>query len=217
MGKSVNSMSVGLFGGTFNPVHFGHLKIAQQMAEQLQVRHMRMLPCAIPPHREEPKVNAEQRLAMLRIALEGYPLLEADDLELHRVGPSYTIETLQLVRQEIGQQPALFLCIGIDALANIHHWHRWQELLDYCHIAVSPRPHCQLADTGTVTDWLDQHRCDDLATLQSSACGYIYFCNLAMLEISSTTVRDNLKRGENITSMVPACVVNYIKQHNLYE
>lgn len=217
MGKSGNNMSVGLFGGTFNPVHFGHLSIAKQMAELLQVQPMRMLPCALPPHREQPGVKAEQRLAMLRIALEGQSVLKADDLELHRVGPSYTIDTLQLIRQEVGQQAPLFLCIGMDALTTINGWHRWQQLLDYCHIAVSPRPHWQLPSSGIVADWVNQHRCGDLVTLQNSASGYIYFCHIGMLELSSTAVRDNLKRGENITSMVPVGVVNYIKQHNLYK
>ncbi|MGB1244656.1 MAG: nicotinate-nucleotide adenylyltransferase, partial [Porticoccaceae bacterium] len=141
-GRSVNNMAVALFGGTFNPVHTGHLRIATELAEMLQVSCMRMLPCAFPPHRGAPQASALQRLAMLRAALAHQSLLVADDLELQRAEPSYSIDTLIQVRQQIGPDQPLFFCIGMDALAKLDSWQRWQELLDHCHIVVSSRPDC---------------------------------------------------------------------------
>ena len=219
MDKSVSNTSVALLGGTFNPVHFGHLKMAQEMADLLQVKQMRMLPCGIPPHREEPLVSAKQRLAMLDLALNSQSVLEADDTELNRAGPSYTIDTLKLVRHEIGQTVPLFLCLGMDVLTTLNTWHCWQQLLDYCHIAVSPRPgwSVPVPEDSEVGCWLATHRCDDLAQIKKMANGYIYFCDLMMLELSSTAIRDTIKRGENISTMTPSLVVDYIKHHHLYE
>lgn len=210
-------MSIALFGGTFNPVHFGHLKIAQEMADLLQVEQMRLLPCSIPPHREAPEVGAKQRLAMLDLALDSQSALEADDTELNRAGPSYTIDTLKLVRREIGQTVPLFLCLGMDVLTTLNTWHCWQLLLDYCHIAVSPRPGWAEPEKGNLASWIDQHRLDNLTEVKKTSHGHIYFCDLMMLELSSTAIRENVKRGESISSMTPDAVVNYIKQHQLYK
>jgi nicotinate-nucleotide adenylyltransferase len=217
MDRSVSNTSVALFGGTFNPVHFGHLKIAEEMADLLQVSQMRLLPCGLPPHRAKPDVTAKQRLAMLNLALGDQSLLIADDLELNRAGPSYTIDTLKQVRQEIGQSVPLFLCLGMDVLSSLNTWHCWQELLDYCHIAVSPRPGWPVPSQGEIKSWVSRHRSDDIAQIKNMANGCIYFCDLMMLELSSTAIRDTIKRGENISSMTPHEVVDYIKTNHLYE
>jgi nicotinate-nucleotide adenylyltransferase len=210
-------MAVALFGGTFNPVHTGHLRIATELAELLQVDRLRMLPCAFPPHRGAPQASAQQRLAMLRVALAHQSLLVADDLELQRAEPSYSIDTLIQVRQQIGPEQPLFFCLGMDALANIDSWQRWQELLDHCHIVVSSRPECRLPQSGPAADWISRHRCEDLAVLQTSAAGYIYFCELTMLNLSSTEIRRKVASGESIQFMTPDAVVDYIQQHHLYE
>jgi nicotinate-nucleotide adenylyltransferase len=217
MDRSVSNTSVALFGGTFNPVHFGHLKIAEEMAELLQVSQMRLLPCGSPPHRAKPDVTAKQRLAMLNLALGDQSLLIADDQELNRAGPSYTIDTLKLVRQEIDDTVPLFLCLGMDVLSSLNTWHCWQQLLDYCHIAVSPRPGWPVPEHGDIGHWIARYRCDDINEVQNKANGCIYFCDLMMLELSSTTIRDTIKRGENISSMTPDEVVDYIKTNHLYE
>ena len=217
MGKFVSKMSIALFGGTFNPVHLGHLKIAEEMADLLQVEQMRLLPCSIPPHREAPEVGAKQRLAMLRLALANQSVLMSDDLELNRAGPSYTIDTLKLVREDVGESVPLFLCLGMDVLSTIDTWQRWQELLNYCHIAVSPRPGWAQPEKGNLANWIDRHRLDNLTEVKKASHGHIYFCDLMMLELSSTAIRENIKRGESISSMTPDAVVDYIKQHQLYK
>ena len=112
-------MSVALFGGTFNPVHIGHLRIAVEFAELLEVDSLRMIPCSLPPHRETLTVSADQRMAMLKAALSDYPQLVADDLELQRGGPTYTIDTLRQIRQQIGSDMPLYLCVGVDVLATL--------------------------------------------------------------------------------------------------
>ena len=119
MGRSASNMSVALFGGTFNPIHFGHLNLANSLADYLHIQSVRMIPCAIPPHREAPSVSAEQRLAMLNLAIADNPALVADDLELKRACTSYSIDTVEIVRQEIGATKPLFFCIGMDALTSI--------------------------------------------------------------------------------------------------
>jgi nicotinate-nucleotide adenylyltransferase len=210
-------MAVALFGGTFNPVHIGHLRIATELAELLQVPCMRMLPCAFPPHRGEPQASAQQRLEMLVAAISNQSLLVADDLELQRSEASYSIDTLELVRRQIGPDQPLFFCIGMDALAKIDTWQRWQELLDHCHIVVSSRPDWELPQSCTVADWIDTHRCDDLDLLQQSPAGSVHFCELTMLDLSSTEIRRKVAEGENIQFMTPDAVVDYIQQHHLYE
>ncbi len=217
MGKFVSNMSVALFGGTFNPIHFGHINLANHLADYLQVESVRMIPCAIPPHRETPNVSAEQRLAMLQLAIEGNPNLITDDLELKRSGASFSVDTVGYIRQEIGAQTPLFFCLGMDSLITIDSWHRWTDLLDSCHIVVCPRPNYTLPINGVVADWIKQHLCDDITQMKKQSHGYIHLCKIPLLDISSTAIRDSIKCGKNIDQMTALSVVNYIKQHSLYE
>ena len=217
MDRSVSNMSVALFGGTFNPVHLGHLNLANHLADYLQVESVRMIPCAIPPHREAPNVSAEQRLAMLDLALEGNPALIADDLELKRTDTSFSIDTVDHVRRKIGAQTPLFFCLGMDSLMAIDSWHRWIELLDYCHIVACPRPQYELPSDGVVADWIEQHLCDDITQVKKQSHGCFHLCKIPLLDISSTAIRDSIKCAKNIDHMTSESVVNYIKQHSLYE
>lgn len=210
-------MSVALFGGTFNPVHFGHLRIATELAEQLQVESIRMMPCAFPPHRDKPEVDGQQRLEMLQLAIDPQTVLQADDIELQRSAPSYTVDTVRLMRDKVGTQTPLFLCIGMDALNGLDRWHEWQRIQDYCHIVVSSRPGFSVPQSGPLAKWIDQRRCKDLAELKQSAHGNFYFCELTMLAISSTSIRKKVSNGENIGFLTPDSVVDYIRQQHLYE
>ncbi|MDP6197645.1 MAG: nicotinate-nucleotide adenylyltransferase [Porticoccaceae bacterium] len=217
MDKSDNNMAVALFGGTFNPIHNGHLRIATELTEVLQVEHIRIIPCAFPPHRVEPQASAGQRLAMLQAATVNQPRLVADDIELHRSTPSFSIDTVALVREQMTPQQPLFFCIGMDALNSINTWQRWEELLHHCHIVVSSRPGVEAPKSGPVADWVEEYRCDDLRLVQKKPAGNIYFCDLTMLEISSTDIRNKIARGDSINFLTPDAVVEYIQQHHLYE
>jgi nicotinate-nucleotide adenylyltransferase len=215
--RFVNNMSVALFGGTFNPIHLGHLRIAVELAELLGVDSLRMLPCSLPPHREALSVSAEQRMAMLQLAVADYPQLVADDIELQRGGATYTIDTLRQVRRQIGADVPLYLCIGIDVLITLDSWQAWRQLTDYCHLVVSARPNYVLPTSGVLADWINQHRCDDLPQLKQCSAGKLFLCDTTRLAISSTQIRDKVKHSDTIDFLTPAAVVNYIHQQNLYE
>ena len=217
MGKSVSNMSVALFGGTFNPIHFGHLNLASHLVDYLQLETLRLIPCASPPHRETPDVSAEQRMAMVQLAAAEQPAIIADDLELKRPTTSYSIDTIEQVRKDIGAQTPLFFCLGTDALLSIDSWHRWNELLQNCHLVVCSRPNYQLPGDGALANWIKQHLCENLSKIKKHPHGYIHPCKIPLLDISSTAIRDSIKCGKNIDQMTTESVVNYIKQHSLYE
>ena len=217
MGRSVNNMSVALLGGTFNPIHFGHLNLANCLVDYLQVESMRMIPCAIPPHRETPSVSAEQRLAMLQLAIDDHPLLTSDDLELRKSTPSYSIETVQQIRQQVGEETPLFFCIGMDSLLTIDSWHHWQQLLDYCHLAICPRPGYKLPIKGHLAEWIEQNLCDDIDRIKTLAQGCLHLCKIPLKDISSTAIRDSIKCAQSIDHLTPKSVVNFITKHSLYE
>lgn len=217
MGRFVNNMSVAIFGGTFNPVHNGHLRIAIELAELLEVESLRMIPCALPTHRDAPSASPEQRLEMLKRGIGEQSQLVADDIELRRDGPSYTIDTLRAIRAQIGDSTALYLCIGMDVLASLDSWRDWQKLTDYCHIVVSSRPGYQLPESGTLAEWISARLCDDLQTLKQSSAGKLHLCTLTMLAISSTAIRHKISAGEKVDYLTPAAVVNCIQQQHLYE
>ena len=218
MDRSDNKMAVALFGGTFNPVHNGHLRIASELAELLPISELRMMPCGVPPHRDKKMVSAQQRLEMLQIGIgHDNPALTIEDIELQRTTPSYSIDTVNLIRRNLGPSVPLILCLGMDALASISSWHRWEQLLDFCHIAVSSRPGFAAPKKGPLYEWINQHCCADLSKLEERPAGHIYFCDLTMLAVSSTIIRDKVKNKESIRYMTPDSVVNYIQQHRLYE
>ncbi|MBI3310128.1 MAG: nicotinate-nucleotide adenylyltransferase [Serratia liquefaciens] len=129
-----------LFGGTFDPIHYGHLRPVEALAAEVGLNRVTLLPNHVPPHRPQPEANAQQRLKMVELAIAGNPLFAVDDRELHRTTPSYTIETLEAIRKERGAALPLAFIIGQDSLLTLHKWHRWQSLLDTCHLLVLARP-----------------------------------------------------------------------------
>ena len=218
MDKSGNSMAVAIFGGTFDPIHNGHLTIASELAQLLDVGEVRMIPCAYPPHRGEPNVLTEHRLAMLSAAVNdnNSPLI-IDDIELRRSAPSYSIDTVKLLRKELGADIPLFMCIGMDALSKIDSWHQWDQILDFCHIAVSSRPGYKLPEVGSLCEWITRHRSDDLSEIKKKPSGHVYLCDLSMLDISSTNIREKIGKGDNTALMMPDSVISYIQKNCLYE
>jgi nicotinate-nucleotide adenylyltransferase len=215
--RFANNMSVAIFGGTFNPVHNGHLRIAIELVELLEVDSLRMIPCALPAHREAPSASPEQRLEMLKLGIGEQSQLIADDIELRRDGPSYTIDTLREIRQQIGNSVPLYLCVGMDVLISLDSWQDWQQLTDYCHLVVSSRPGYQLPESGKLAEWISERLCDDLHELKHASTGKLHLCNLTMLTISSTAIRTKISAGKKINYLTPAAVVNCIQQQHLYE
>lgn len=214
--KTDYSKGVGLFGGTFDPVHIGHLRTSVELRKILGLSEMRLIPNANPPHRIQPEATAKHRLAMLKLALEDEPGLVADDRELRREGLSYTLDTLAEIRAEIGAETPLCLCIGMDSLVNLNQWHRWRELTDLAHIVAAARPGWHLPQGGEVLEFIHAHRVTDKEQLQGQPAGKILIRELTLLPVSATGIRQALQRGESIRYLVPDKVIDYIRQHQLY-
>lgn len=205
----------GVFGGTFDPVHYGHLHSARELLQRAPLDALHMLPCHLPPHRQQPGCSSEQRLAMLRLACADTEL-QVDDRELRRSGPSYSVDTLQQIRAEIGAQASLVWVMGSDAFAALDSWHQWQRLPTLAHIVVMARPGEALPTEGAVAELLAARRGDDPALLGREACGRIVPLALTPYPISATDIRRRLKKGLPVDELMPPAVVNYIRQHHLY-
>jgi nicotinate-nucleotide adenylyltransferase len=145
---------VGILGGTFDPVHFGHLRTALELLELLHMDTMLLIPTGVPPHRQPPVASPRQRLEMVELALRGDPLLRADGRECEKTDIAYTVDSLRQLRAELGTRRALSFCVGADAFAGMHSWHCWQQLPDLCHIVVVARPDWHLPeDLGPLECW----------------------------------------------------------------
>jgi nicotinate-nucleotide adenylyltransferase len=207
---------VGVFGGTFNPVHYGHLRSALELVERLQLGQLSLMPSAEPPHRETPVCSAQHRSAMVSLAVAGEPRLACDARELQRPGKSYTIDSLIELRGEVGAGRSLCMVIGGDALLNIDQWHRWQALLDWAHIVVIARPGWDLPSSGAVAQWLQAHRLENASALRQQPAGGVLIEALRPLAISSTEIRDLLATGQSARYLMPQSVLDYIETHALY-
>ncbi|WP_340123161.1 nicotinate-nucleotide adenylyltransferase [Methylobacter svalbardensis] len=208
---------IGIFGGTFDPVHYGHLRSALEVKGIFGLDEVRLIPCANPPHREQPAVTADMRLQMLELAIKNQPGLKIDTRELDRYqeseqAPSFMVDTLKSLRQEFPAEP-LLLFIGSDAFKHLTGWHQWQRLFDYAHIVVMTRP-------GFETQALDDFfkaRLAGAKELAQATAGKLCFQQVTQLDISATAIRDMIARKLNPGFLLPDAVIEYIKQHQLYE
>lgn len=207
--------TVAIFGGTFDPVHLGHLQSARELRQRLGVDELRMLPCHLPPHRDVPSRSSGQRLAMLKLACEGSELI-VDDRELRRSGPSYSVETLRELRAELGNEVSLSWVMGTDAFCGLPTWHRWRELLALAHIIVMARPGESLPGEGELAQLLERCGSGDPGVIREQACGAIVPISLTPYPIAATEIRELLKNGRPVDDLLPRSVVNYIRQHHLY-
>lgn len=213
-------MSVGLFGGTFDPIHFGHLRLATELAEAFKLERVIFLPAGLPYHRGTgAHASAEQRLTMVKLATQRDARFDVDDRELRRAGPTYTYDTLAEVRAERGPQVPLVFLLGSDAFGQIHTWHRWTELFDLAHFAVAIR-----ADD---TEWLSKgpgaFPADvgprvtlNLRELLGSPAGKVMTFSMTPLAISSTAIRNLVRDDASVRYLTPDPVADYIRSHKLY-
>jgi nicotinate-nucleotide adenylyltransferase len=211
--------SVGLLGGTYNPIHFGHLRIAEEITENLHLDEVRFIPSASPPHKPVPEISAEHRAAMVQLAIENNPKFKCDCRELQRTGASYTIDTLISLREELGSEASLHLIMGSDAFTQFDAWHRWQALIQYAHIILVKRPEPippQKPLSSALTDFLRDHYTEDAALLNENAAGFIIMQNVTALSISSTDIRERLKNKHSTRYLMPDSVAEYITKHQLY-
>jgi len=208
--------TLGIFGGTFDPIHIGHLRMALEIKQQLQLDEMRLLPCYLPPHRPTPGATAEARVAMLNLAVQDCAQLVIDGRELQRDKPSYTYDTLCELRAEVGAQVSLCLCMGMDSFATLDSWHNWDQLLQLAHIVVVARPGWLLPEAGAVADLLALHRSENDAIMQQAA-GAIVLLEQRLLPISATDIRAQIQAGNSPQFLVPDGVWNYIRSNGLYQ
>jgi len=203
--------AVGIFGGTFDPIHVGHLRVAREAFLQLALDELRFIPAAQPPLREVPVATAAQRAEMVRVAIQDEPGFMLDTRELDRGGTSYMVDTLASLRSEL-EDASLCLLIGQDQFAQIEHWHRWKELLELCHLVVLNRPGATAMD---IPDWA--RACITASEeWRKLSAGKLVFLAIQPQDISATRIRERLAAGESVDQWLPLAVRDFIKSRHLY-
>lgn len=206
---------VAVFGGTFDPVHTGHLRSALELAELFGLEQLRFMPAADPPHRDRPAVSAEHRAAMLELAIAGESRFTCDRRELDREGPSYSVLSCEELRSECGPSDPLLLVMGADALAGLPSWHRWEELLDLAHIVAMARPGWDWPREGAVAELL-RTRQRSPQQLMEAAAGGVCVQTFTPVFVSATEIRGLLQSGHSARYLLPDSVLDYISDHGLY-
>lgn len=206
---------IGLLGGTFDPIHFGHLRTALELHSALKLAEVRLLPCYQPVHRKIPLASPSHRLAMVRKAVADEPALSVDDCEIQREGPSYTIDTLEILHEQLPHTP-LCLIMGIDALLGFPSWHRWEDILKLAHLIVAHRPHYQLPSTGIVAALLKSRLKHHPTAVNECLAGNVLLHPVTTLDISATDIRKQFAMDRNPRYLLPDSVYHYIQQHGVY-
>jgi nicotinate-nucleotide adenylyltransferase len=216
----MNSKPVGIFGGTFDPIHYGHLRLAEEMLELANLRQIRFIPTGTPPHRDAPQVSAQHRSAMVQLAIADQPAFMLDEREVNRTSPCYTVDTLRELRADLGATQPLCLLMGGDAFLQLHTWHEWEQLFELAHIVVGYRPGFTIDERiHSATAELQQHYQQRLCTaedLSRQPSGGIAELAIPKLEISATDIRRRVAGNRTIRYLLPNAVANYIHQHHLY-
>lgn len=207
--------TIALLGGTFDPVHLGHLQIARKLLETVPFTEIRFIPNKQPLLKNTAQASTAQRLAMLKSALADEPKMIIDERELKRETPSYMVETLQSLREEFSTTP-LALIIGMDAFLQLPQWHQWQDLIKLAHIIVINRKDCLLPSDEPLISFIKQHQIEDIQQLQQSPAGKLLFIELPLIDISSTAIRSTIANGGDVDALLPRSVYDYIKAENLY-
>lgn len=206
---------MGIFGGTFDPIHYGHLRTAFEMLQALRFDEVRFMPCGKPPHRGTPIADAELRLQMVQVATEAQYGFTVDDRELRRDGPSYSVDTLAALRTEFPLRP-LTLIIGMDAFLGLPKWHQWREILQLAHIVVAHRPGWRAPDMGPLGELLADRGTHRIGDLHQAKSGHIYIHDVTQLEISSTEIRELVAAGRDPRFLVPDAVRAVIADSGCY-
>ena len=219
----MSTAPIGILGGTFDPIHHGHLRIAQEALEQCDLAQVRFIPSGTPPHRPAPLAPALARRDMVRLAVGSQPGFIVDEREASRTDPCYTVDTLTELRAELGALQPVCLILGGDAFLQLHTWHEWQRLFDLAHIVVLLRAGClplgnamNKADTSLQAEY--RRRLAPAArALHEAPAGAIFVADMPALEISATDIRRRCARGHDVHYLLPDAVADYIQTHELYD
>lgn len=213
---------IGILGGTFDPIHYGHLRLAQEAMELCGLREVRFIPAGTPPHRAAPYASAQQRLEMVQIALQENPDFILDTREIRIATPCYSVDTLTSLRAEMGDQQPLCLLMGGDAFLQLHTWHRWKTLFELAHIVVVQRAgglplgNAMLkADAALLAEYRLRLAPGTLV-LHEAPAGAVLVADMPALEISATDIRTRCAAGKSLRYLLPEPVAEYIHTHDLY-
>lgn len=206
---------IGVFGGTFDPVHVGHLRTAHELMTALGLAEVRFVPCRLPPHRPPAVAPEALRLRMLEAALEGLPGFRVDGRELRRPGLSYMVDTLASLREEVGNRP-LCLLLGLDAFLGLPTWHRWRDIPDLAHIVVARRPGVGQQIEGEAAELLQSRSTSSASDLAGSPAGRVFLRDVTQLEISSSAIRALVAGGGDPRFLVPDAVLDLIAKTHIY-
>jgi nicotinate-nucleotide adenylyltransferase len=207
---------IGILGGTFDPIHNGHIRLALEAKEQLSLDHVRLIPVNSPPHRSTPVASAAHRRAMIELAISDGESLCIDCRELDSNEISYSINTLKSLRQEFSDD-TLCLILGRDAFNKFDSWKEWDKLLEYAHIIVANRPGEAIETVSSkLNKWIEQHQTNKPETLKENLSGAIYFINIPMLDISSSMIRQFYANNKPVDDLLPPPTQTYIKDNHLY-
>lgn len=204
---------IGIYGGTFDPVHYGHLRTAIEVHEIFALDMLRLMPCYQSPLKNTSQASATARLQMLQLAIENQSSMMCDSRELDKGGHSYTVETLASLRSEFVTSP-LLLFMGMDAFATITRWYQWERLFDYAHIVVMTRPNSAKPD---LTTFLKNRLTHDILRLSTEIAGKLFFQNVTQLDISATEIRKLQAQKRSIRFLLPDNVIDYIERYTLYQ
>ena len=205
-----------VFGGTFDPVHRGHIESVCAVARLLGDVDVYLVPCQIPAHRPTPAASPEARLKMLQLAVAGQDRIFVDDCELRREGTSYTVDTLLGYRERVGESGPLLFLMGRDSWVTLPGWHRWEALTDLAHLLILERPGTDQDSPGVLRKWLKTRQVQAPEEMMSSSSGKVCFLSLDQIDVSASGLREAIAKGSSIEGNVNPLVMNYIRQHNLY-
>lgn len=206
---------IGIFGGTFDPIHYGHLRTALELLEGLGLAEIRFVPCGDPPHRLKPTARSDLRLRMVQAAVAGQPDFLVDDQELKRGGPSYSVDTLRGLQGDYPGRP-LCLLVGMDSFLSLPEWHNWREILDLGHIVVAHRPGWRVPEAGILGELVRERSTDRVEDLHDAQCGRIHVHAVTQLEISSTELRSLIHAGFDPRYLMPEAVRAIINETECY-
>jgi len=206
---------IGILGGTFDPIHYGHLRCAKNITEILNLSEMRFIPCKTPVHKTA-RATTEQRLAMLQLALDGMDNCILDDREIRRETRSYMVPTLESLRQEMPETPFCFV-IGIDSFLTLDSWYQWEKLLQLTHLLITPRVGFALPKEGIIAKLYDSHSSTEALDFHRQKAGRVMMLNTPIIKISATIIREKIARQEDISDLIPPPVHKYITENAIYE
>ena len=212
---------VGIFGGTFDPIHYGHLRVAEEIVETVGLQKMYFVPAGMPRLRYSPVASSQHRVEIVRLAIQKNPDFVLDEREIYRDGVSYSIDTVREFKQEFGEEVRLCFILGADAFIKLPEWNNWKELFNLCHFIVSTRPGYTLTLikellSKELREECSQRWVSNTESLKKDTSGLIFIASTTMLDISATSIRAHIAVGRSVRHLVPSVTVNYISENKLY-